>query len=79
MAMQDSTQDMTDDRLAEMRSDLDFKQSQMDHSVTTSEKLQRELAQRKVELQRSEHAPTLALVLALALALTPTLEPDPDP
>ena len=69
MAMQDSTQDMTDDRLAEMRSDLDFKQSQMDHSVTTSEKLQRELAQRKVEPQKRERAPTLALA--------PTLDPGP--
>jgi len=54
MAMQDSTDAMTDDRLAEMKSDLDFKQSQMDHSVSTSEKLNRELAQRKVELDKIE-------------------------
>merc|ERR1719231_2027109 len=54
MAMQDSTDAMTDDRLAEMKSDLDFKQSQMDHSVSTSEKLQRELSQRKVELEKIE-------------------------
>uniref|UniRef100_A0A7S2FJH9 Uncharacterized protein n=1 Tax=Haptolina brevifila TaxID=156173 RepID=A0A7S2FJH9_9EUKA len=54
MAMQDSTDAMTDDRLAEMKSDLDFKQNMLDHSVTTSEKLQRELTQRKVELEKIE-------------------------
>ena len=37
-----------------MRSDLEFKQSQMDHSISTSERLQRELQQRKLELEKIE-------------------------
>ena len=41
-------------KLDEMRDDLDFKQAQMDHSVTTSERLQRELTQRKLELEKIE-------------------------
>ena len=41
-------------KLDEMQEDLDFKQAQMDHSVSTSERLQRELTQRKLELDKIE-------------------------
>lgn len=41
-------------KLDEMHEDLDFKQAQMDHSVSTSERLQRELGQRKLELEKIE-------------------------
>jgi len=54
LAMQESTDAMSDERLAEMKSDLDFKRDQMDHSVSTSERLQRELTQRKTELEKIE-------------------------
>ena len=66
--MQDSTDSMTDDKLAEMRSDLDFKTSQMDHSISTSERLQRELSQRRVELEKIE---TLDEKIGVATPLTP--------
>merc|ERR1719181_2174022 len=45
---------MSKSKLDEMQSDLDFKQSQMDHSVSTSERLQRELQQRKLEFEKIE-------------------------
>jgi len=54
LAMGESTADMTTDKLDEMASDLRFKQSQMDHSVSTSDRLQHELQQRKVELDKIE-------------------------
>jgi intraflagellar transport protein 74 len=40
------------DRLAEMKSDLDFKQMQMGNSASTSERLGQELERRKQELQK---------------------------
>jgi len=46
--------DMSKQKLDEMNDDLEFKQSQMDHSVSTSERLQRELQQRKLELEKIE-------------------------
>lgn len=52
VAMTESPTDMTQDKLDEMASDLSFKRSQMDHSVSTSERLQHELQQRKVPLRR---------------------------
>jgi len=54
VAMTESPTDMTQDKLDEMASDLSFKRSQMDHSVSTSERLQHELQQRKVELEKIE-------------------------
>jgi len=45
---------MSKAKLDEMHEDLDFKQAQMDHSVSTSERLQRELGQRKLELEKIE-------------------------
>jgi len=43
---------MSEDKFNEMRSDLDFKQMQMDNSVTTSSRLEGELQRRKVELEK---------------------------
>ena len=54
LAMQETSGDMTDEKLAEMKSDLDFKRDAMDQSVSTSERLQHELAQRKTELEKIE-------------------------
>merc|ERR550514_610555 len=47
-------ENMSRAKLDEMHEDLDFKQAQMDHSVSTSERLQRELGQRKLELEKIE-------------------------
>jgi len=54
LAMTEATGDMSKQKLDEMNEDLEFKQSQMDHSVSTSERLQRELQQRKLELEKIE-------------------------
>jgi len=54
MAMTEDTDMMSKAKLDEMNSDLEFKQSQMDHSVSTSEKLSRELQQRKLEYEKIE-------------------------
>jgi len=54
LAMTEDTDVMSKAKLDEMQSDLDFKQSQMDHSVSTSERLQRELTQRKLEFEKIE-------------------------
>jgi len=43
---------MSEDKFNEMRSDLDFKQMQMDNSVSTSSRLEGELQRRKVELEK---------------------------
>ena len=42
LSMQETSSDMTDEKLKEMNADLDFKREQMDHSVSTSERLSRE-------------------------------------
>jgi len=54
LSMQETSSDMTDEKLKEMNADLDFKREQMDHSVSTSERLSRELTQRKTELEKIE-------------------------
>jgi intraflagellar transport protein 74 len=54
MAMTENTDMMSKSKLDEMNDDLEFKQSQMDHSISTSERLQRELQQRKLELEKIE-------------------------
>jgi len=43
---------MSEDKFNEMRSDLDFKQMQMDNSISTSSRLEGELQRRKVELEK---------------------------
>ncbi|KAL1507505.1 hypothetical protein AB1Y20_008340 [Prymnesium parvum] len=52
MAQSENTGGMSEDKFNEMRSDLDFKQMQMDNSVSTSAKLEGELQRRKVELEK---------------------------
>jgi len=54
LAMTEDTDVMSKSRLDEMQSDLDFKQAQMDQSISTSERLQRELTQRKLEFEKIE-------------------------
>ena len=54
LAMQENTADMSDEKLAEMKSDLDFKRDAMDQSVSTKDRIARELAQRKTELEKIE-------------------------
>lgn len=52
LAQAANTGSMTDEKFSEMRSDLDFKQHQMDASVSTSSRLEGELARRKLELEK---------------------------
>lgn len=52
--MSENTDMMSKSKLDEMNDDLEFKQSQMDQSISTSERLQRELQQRKLELEKIE-------------------------
>jgi intraflagellar transport protein 74 len=54
LALADGSSGMSKEKLDEMHEDLGFKQSQMDHSISTSERLTRELGQRKVELDKIE-------------------------
>merc|ERR1711871_1461254 len=54
IGMTENVSDMSQQKLDEMNDDLEFKQSQMDHSVSTSERLTRELQQRKLELEKIE-------------------------
>lgn len=54
LAMTEDTDAMSKAKLDEMNSEFEFKQSQMDHSVSTSERLQRELQTRKVEYEKIE-------------------------
>jgi len=51
-AQSENTSGMSEDKFNEMRSDLDFKQMQMDNSVSTSSRLEGELQRRKVELEK---------------------------
>lgn len=48
----DNTAGLSAARMQEMKSDLDFKQTQMDNSATTSNRLGLELEKRKVELEK---------------------------
>lgn len=48
----DNTAGLSAARMQEMKSDLDFKQTQMDNSATTSKRLGLELEKRKVELEK---------------------------
>lgn len=48
----EDTDGMSKAKLSEIKSDLDFKQMQMDNSVTTSARLTQELERRKVELEK---------------------------
>ena len=52
LGMSENVDGMSKSKLDEMNDDLEFKQSQMDHSISTSERLQRELQQRKLELEK---------------------------
>lgn len=54
LAMQENTSDMSDEKLAEMKSDLNFKRDAMDQSLSTKDRIARELAQRKTELDKIE-------------------------
>lgn len=54
LAMTENTDMMSKSKLDEMNDDLEFKQSQMDNSVSTSERLTRELQQRKLEFEKIE-------------------------
>merc|ERR1719482_619032 len=54
LGMTETAGDMSKQKFSEMQDDLEFKQSQMDHSVSTSERLTRELQQRKLELEKIE-------------------------
>ena len=51
LGMSENVDGMSKSKLDEMNDDLEFKQSQMDHSISTSERLQRELQQRRLELE----------------------------
>jgi len=51
-AQSENVSGMSEDKFNEMRSDLDFKQMQMDNSVSTSSRLEGELQRRKVELEK---------------------------
>jgi len=53
-AQAENAGNMNADKFNEMRSDLDFKQMQMDNSVSTSSRLQDELNKRKLELDKIE-------------------------
>ena len=54
LGMSENVDGMSKSKLDEMNDDLEFKQSQMDHSISTSERLQRELQQRRLELEKIE-------------------------
>jgi intraflagellar transport protein 74 len=54
VAQTENAGSMNEEKFNEMRSDLDFKQHQMDNSVSTSSRLQDELARRKLELEKIE-------------------------
>ena len=64
------------DRLAEMKSDLDFKQMQMDASASTSSRLALELDRRKLELQKIN---MLDQKIELELKDNPNPNPNPKP
>merc|ERR1712190_41294 len=43
---------MNKEKMSEIKADLDFKQTQMDNSATTSSRLNQELDKRRVELEK---------------------------
>merc|ERR1711972_850911 len=48
----DNSGNMNKEKMSEIKADLDFKQTQMDNSATTSSRLNQELDKRRVELEK---------------------------